>query len=309
MVRIAIMFSLVAPVIAGCASVSYTSVWQRKGTVVMGTPALEYSAQEPTVILEGGLFKMWYTCGWNLGNTCYATSSDGFNWSAGAVLPALTGLKHSFVFKNDSTYYYYGSDSGEFQRFHSTDGLTWAFDGAGILPVNGNGWESKYSGNINVWISNGIWYALHDAEGTEWNTGLATSADGLHWTEDPRNPVIGGSAKGGCGGPEMHRVGNTYAAWVHCGGQPTDIFLATSTDLRSWTIQRYSELLRITPDEGINSSQGQVADPSLVEVGASTYLYYDATDTQYPSPTDAIHIKLAIAPFTLSQLVSGKTTH
>ena len=279
------------------------------GTVITGTPTLEYSAQEPTVIIDSGLFKMWYTCGWNIGNTCYATSGDGIHWSAGTVLPDLAPLKHSFVFKNGSTYYFYGSDGTSYERFHSSDGLKWNFDRFGILPVNGNGWESQYAGNIDVWISNGTWYALHEAEGPKWTIGLATSSDGLTWTEYAGNPVIGGSAKGGCSDPEMHRVGNTYAAWVHCGGLPTDIFLATSTDLHTWTIQHFGQLIRMTPDEGVASPQGQVADPTLVEVGTSTYLYYSATKTQYPTSTDSIHIKLAVAPFTLTQLVSGKMTH
>jgi len=305
---IAVLLLLIVLIAPGCDFVSRT-MWQREGTIVTGTVAQEYSAQEPTVLLDGGLFKMWYTCGWNVGNTCYTTSSDGIHWNAGMLLPDLSGLKHTFVFKNDATYYFYGSDGTSFYRFHSSDGLTWKLDGFGILPANGTGWESQYAGNITVWISGGTWYALHEASGNDWTIGLATSSDGLTWTEYAGNPVIGGSVKGGCGGPEMHQTGSTYAAWIHCGGQPTDIFVATSTDLHRWTIQPYAQLYRMTSDEGVSSSQGQVADPSLVEVGTSTYLFYSATNTQYPSATDAIHIKLAIAPFTMTQLVSGKISH
>jgi hypothetical protein len=290
-------------IFTGCARTSDS--WVRMGTVVKGTRTLDYAAQEPTVILDGSTFKMWYTCGWAIGNICYATSSDGVNWSAGTVLSGLGGLDHSFVFRNGSTYYFYGANGTSFQRYHSSNGLIWTLDGAGFLSANGNGWESREVGNIDVWIAEGTWYALYEARGTEWTIGLATSSDGLIWTEYAGNPVLGGGVKGGCGGPEMHMAGTTYAAWVHCGGLPTEIYLATSTDLHAWTIQRYGGLLRMTLDEGVRSRQGQVADATLVEVGTSTYLYYSATDTQYPSSTDAIHIKLATSPFTITELASG----
>ena len=302
--RSTILFLPVPLILTGCAGISDS--WPRMGTVITGTETLQYAAQEPTVILDSGTFKVWYTCGWAIGNICYATSSDGIKWSAGAVISALGGLNHSFVFKNHSTYYFYGANGTSFDRFHSSDGLIWTLDGTGILPVNGKGWESRDVGNIDVWIAEGTWYALHEARGTNWTIGLATSSDGLTWTEYADNPVIGGSVRGGCGGPEMHMAGPIYAVWVHCFGLPTDILLATSTDLHAWTIQPYGELLRKTLDEGVTSAQGQVADPTLVEVGTSTYLYYSATDTQYPTSTDAIHIKLAISPFTITQIASGK---
>jgi hypothetical protein len=302
--RSAVLFLLISVVITGCAGIS--DYWRHTGTVVTGTSALEFAAQEPTVILEGGTFKMWYTCGWAIGNICYATSSDGIKWSAGTVLSSLGGLNHSFVFKNGSTYYFYGANDTSFERFHSADGLTWTRDGSGLLPVNGAGWESREVGNIDVWVAEGIWYALHEARGTKWTIGLATSSDGLTWTEYAGNPVIGGSIIGGCGGPEMHRVGTTYAVWAHCFGLPSDIYLATSTDLHAWTLRPFGQLLRMTPDEGVSSAQGQVADPTLVEVGTNTYLYYSATDTQNPTSTDAMHIKLAISPFSIAQLASGK---
>jgi hypothetical protein len=295
---------LVSLLITGC--VSPVNWWPRMGTVITGTPALEYSAQEPTVILEDQTFKMWYTCGWTITNICYASSSDGIKWSAGIVLPALGGLNHGFVFKNGSSYYFYGANATSFERFHSSDGLKWTLDGTDILPVNGDGWESRDVGNIDVWVANGTWYALHEARGPKWTIGLASSSDGLTWTEYAGNPVMGGSVKGGCSDPEMHMAGTIYAAWIHCHGLPSDIYLATSTDLHAWKIQPYAGLHRMTSDEGTGTWQGQVADPTLVEVGTSTYLYYSATNTQYPTSKNAIHIKLAISPLTIAQLASGE---
>jgi hypothetical protein len=51
--------------------------------------------------------------------------------------------------------------------------------------------------------------------------------------------------------------------------------------------------------------QGQVADPSLVEVNGKVYLYYDATETQVPTAAAAMHLKVAVANMNFATLVSS----
>jgi predicted GH43/DUF377 family glycosyl hydrolase len=294
--------------------VSPDGVWRKQGTIMVGGADEQYSVQEPTVMYESGAFEMWFTCGWTTEGMCYATSPDGVNWTRlNSGLPLINNVAHGFVTKVGSTYYYYAAilpASTGFGRWHSTDKITWSQDGSRILSSTRSGWEAKGIGNIYVWVAGGTWYALYEALGADsvWRTGVATSSDGLTWTESSGNPKIELGSTGTCGGPEVHSVSGVYYVWVHCSENsdlPTDIYRYQSSDLNTFTRSpSWSVMARTTPDEGDESFVGQVADPSMVEVNGNTYMFYDATDTQKPTSGDGIHLKLAIATMTIAQLVT-----
>jgi hypothetical protein len=303
-------------------------MWQRNGTIMIGNSTEEYSAEEPMVMYENGQFEMWHTCGWGTAQVCYDTSTDGINFTRqNGGNPVLVGMFHFFIIKVGSTYYIYGVLPGltqsSFTRYHSTDRVNWVLDQGGILPGIG-GWDAMSTqggckGNIFVWIEGSTWYALYESAGTDytWRTGEATSTDGLNWTPYAGNPVFyfpGGTGpgylgSGMCGGPDMHKVGSTYYAWIHCavsGDGPTDIYRWQSTDKLHWTMNPTTPVLsRVTSDEGPGANAGaQIADPMLIESNGSTYMYYSAADNQSPAAGDGMHIKVAIAPMTIAQLVT-----
>lgn len=296
------------------------STWQRYGTVISGTAAEEYSVQEPTVIHEGSsvlfngnaeVFKMWFTCGWSEANICYAESTDGFNFVRyNEGKPIIAGTGRSFVFRLGSTYYCYTTNDGDgtyWDRYESTDGIHWTLTAPQALKLDsGIPWE-QVAGNIFVWIENSTWYAMYEALGKDsnWQVGLATSPDGILWTKEARNPVISYTS---CGGPEIHKVANTYYMWGQCSAKlsmlASDIYRWRSTDLVNWTPE-VVELWRSTPDEGSLSLNGsQVADPSMVEVDGKIYMYYDATPTQDPTSAASIHLKVAVANMNFASLVA-----
>lgn len=291
-------------------------VWRRQGTIMTGNSGEQWSVQEPSVMYENGTFEMWFTCGWDIENLCYATSTDGINWTRYTpTTPMITNVAHGFVMKQGSTYYYYAAilpASNNFGRWHSSDKVTWVQDSSTILPSAGTGWEAGQRGNIYVWIEGSTWKALYEALGSDtvWRTGLATSSDGVNWTKYSGNPTIEFGPNGTCGGPEVHNVSGVYYVWEQCSPmsfEPSDIYRLQSTDLHTFTRSpSWPVLARTTPDEGPGLFDGQVADASMVEVNGSTYMFYDATNTQSPSPVSGIHLNLAIAPMTIAQLV--KTT-
>ena len=158
-----------------------------------------------------------------------------------------------------------------------------------------------------MWTEDSTWYALYEAYGSDrnWRVGLATSPDGIAWTKDANNPVISFPY---CGGPEIHKISGTYYMWGQCnqtGTSATDIYRLSSTDLHTWTLEAIA-LKRETPDEGVDDNvNGQVADPSMVEVNGITYVYYDATPTQSPSAASGIHLKVTVANMSISALAKA----
>jgi GH43 family beta-xylosidase len=274
----------------------------------------EYSVQEPSVLYENHTFEMWFTCGWNIEGMCYATSNDGISWNRlNSGLPLISSVAHGFVTKIGDTYYYYGAilpESRTFGRWYSTDRVTWIQDGSGMLPATAKGWEASQRGNISVWQADSTWHALYEALGDDnvWRIGTATSSDGLNWVKSETNPKIALGSRSSCGGPEVHFISGLYYVWVHCSHNrlfPTDIYRFQSLDLETFVLSPFFTVMaRTTPDEGMDKDDGQVADPSIVEVNGRTYMFYDATDTQKPTSNNGIHLKLAVADMSLEKLVT-----
>jgi sucrose-6-phosphate hydrolase SacC (GH32 family) len=297
------------------------STWQRQGTIMTGTAAEDYSVQEPTVIYEGAsvlfpgqspVFKMWHTCGWVVANACYAESTDGFNFTRyNGGQPIINGIGRPFVLHIGSTYYLYAGpevNGQAWNRYESTDGVQWKMTGNQVLTIGDASWDTLATGNIYIWTENSTWYAIFEALGTDklWRMGLATSPDGITWTKYANNPVISFPY---CGGPEVHKIADTYYMWAQCNQTTTtssDIYRLSSTDLHTWTPELI-ELSRQTYDEGVGDNvNGQVADPSMLEINGMVYMYYDATRTQSPTSTAAIHLKLAVANMSFASLIGLK---
>ena len=59
-------------------------------------------AYYPCVILDGGIYKMWYATETDI---AYATSSDGISWVELAVCTGLTNPNHCWVVKTDAGKY------------------------------------------------------------------------------------------------------------------------------------------------------------------------------------------------------------
>ena len=177
------------------------------------------SAVVGTVLMDGGIYKMWYT-----GNDSifYATSIDGLNWtkydntepsasdttstngriplgssghgdSSGAALPSV--IKDSGIYK--MWYRGYNGTSTRVYYATSPDGLTWTkYDNTipsnsdttstnGRIPLGSSGrGDSTNIDGISV-IKDGttykMWYSGSDGIG--WAIYYATSSDGLTWTK------------------------------------------------------------------------------------------------------------------------------
>lgn len=263
---------------------SLTGTWIKQGS----NPVLTDSQgiNEPNVIYEGNpqiltgqtnVYKMWYRVGWDVGNINYAESTDGLTWTKYSSNPVISGGKEycPHIFKYNGMYYCYVHhaltlgvfDSG-FSRLISNNGINWAVDAPHCLTT-GSGWENYNLGNPFVWVEDGQWKMIYEAMGTQWNLGYATSSDGKTWTKYSGNPVLIDG-----GGPYVIKVGNTYYMWYHAGQLPTDIYLATSTNLITWT--KLGLVLRRT----LPWEASQVADPTILVVGTEVWMWYTGVSAQ-----------------------------
>ncbi len=162
----------------------------------------------PTIVYNGSGYMMWY-CG-----------HKGATWQIGLAI--------------------------------SMDGLSWTkYSGNPVLTVGKTGsWNEAHVGSPCVIFDGKIykmWYQGQDVANTDWQTGYATSTDGINWKKHPNNPVIKTGVKGEwddhyvCA-PSIYYDGNIYHNWYTGLSQiapptyaPYLIGYATSYDGINWT--------------------------------------------------------------------------
>ena len=118
------------------------------------------------------------------------------------------------------------------------------YQGNPIMMPGGSSWESSYVFNPGVIYRNGRFDMLYRGQsGGSSQIGLATSADGHHFTQYAGNPVItGDDAAGSAPGaedPRLYELDGTYytffTAFSSGSGYTDNIAEAYSTDLIHWT--------------------------------------------------------------------------
>jgi hypothetical protein len=294
-------------------------IWKRTNIVavnnVHGYDA--FVAAEPTVIFEGGVFRLWYDAMDSTnGYLGYATSTDGYTWTnypGGFLVNMSTGYR-PFVTKIGAAYYlYHTEESGtygakHFVRHVSVDGITWGppvDTNLGCGAVEGS-WDHKLLGNIDVWKEGTTWYAIYEAasNATLWTEGLATSSDGITWTKYAGNPVMPGYWTGG--NPDIHKVGGTYygifhgllSSWVN--NVPTDVYLFQSTNLTNWTPASF--FTQYTRLNGYWGESSQVADMVYYEGLGKNWLMYAGTKNF----SDNQRLYTATSDYNLTEIAEGR---
>jgi len=246
---------------------------------------------EPSVLYEGGLFKMIYTGngGTNAAQFGYATSTDGLSWTRSGSNPIWgmgAGGQNGYVnqpelLKVGSTYYMYYSDGSYYKNVAtSTDLVSWSNLATNILS-NPDG-QTKWN-NVSVRIDpSGTWQML--AEGLKAGIYLTyywTSTDGVIWTAGNGGAALTTlrvAVGGTYGGPFLWptQIGGLWHVWYHAspaaGNLPTNIYHATSPDFITWTQTTPNPILSYG---GAAFEVDQVADPSIITRDGTAYLFYN----------------------------------
>jgi hypothetical protein len=302
-------------------------LWTRQGVVIpTGThggsqePSVTYEANPKilTANADGKIFKMWFMNGWNSGtvNIYYAESNDGITWTQYVSNPVITdganNVGHGSVTHIGNTYYgYFINDvytNTAIVRWTSSDGITWTKTGTVLSAGAGGAWDATVF-NPKVWVDGaGLWNMMYEGTpATAYSTGLATSPDGITWTKfagDPLMTMGSGSADAGKTAPIYDGSTDYYIGHGSPSSNlPSDLYLWSAPAITgAWAQSSKNPIYeRVTADEGANLPlAGQIADPSLVEVNGTSYLFYDATSVQ---AAGHFVIKVATAPYTILQLM------
>ncbi|MEX2261941.1 MAG: hypothetical protein WD696_08310 [Bryobacteraceae bacterium] len=151
-------------------------------------------------------------------------------------------------------------------------------------PLIGRGvageWDSVDVLNPSVVKSGNIYFNLYSGfDGQTWHTGLATSADGLHWEKrgkvlSPRKDTWEGHYIAANG--SLLWKDDEFLYWYHAGPREKPrLGLARSADAVEW--ERRSEPVLLTGPRGSWDERG-VADPYVIHTGDSLYMYYLGQD-------------------------------
>ena len=163
--------------------------------------------RQPFVILDGELYRMWYTgSNGSIQQFGYATSTDGVSWTRHDGNPIMgRGSSGSWdsvwmasprVLMNGSSYeMIYSAFGGSNVRIGyatSQDGLAWTkYDGNPVLNQGSNGtWDDKFMFVGSVILSDStydMWYGGFD--GGTWRIGYATSNVGPVSVEPFESPI------------------------------------------------------------------------------------------------------------------------
>lgn len=317
--------------INGCVPVSpQLGIWRPQGTVLSASlPTDNDNLSDVNLIPpEGGslllpnstVFKMWFTTGWGSGNAIgvgYAESADGLTWVRSSTAPAI-GEGRPSVFHVGTTYYMYtenfNASPNNIDVSTSADGEHFKLWHSNVISTATIGsLASQGLFNTGGTVYNGTLYLFfNEMNGSSvFNVGLATSTDYFNFTIFSTNPVLSPSPGGTIGAitnPTL--VGNSWYAWTWAqltsGQVPTDLYRYSAPAVTGpWTNSESGiDLPRYAADEGPNYINGQLGNPYVFQYSSTTYLYYSATSNG-AAQTGNSHIKLAVAPLSLTSVVAS----
>jgi predicted GH43/DUF377 family glycosyl hydrolase len=167
----------------------------------------------------------------------------------------------------------------------STDGLSWGKyeDNPVLGPGEPGEWDGAYRGQVAVLKDDGLYKMWYSAASYThpWQTGYATSSDGLEWDIYAGNPVLEAGAPGSwdeteSDGPSVIKDGATYKMWYHgCNADYTvcSIGYATSPDGVHWTKYAGNPVLEATPGQWDESGLGW---PRVIKNGDAYQMWYSS---------------------------------
>ncbi len=179
----------------------------------------------------------------------------------------------------------------------SNDGASWVKDaGNPVLGVGDPGdWDDVYRGQAALLAEGGLykmWFS--GGSSTVWQTGYATSTNGVDWEVYDSNPVLaagGGGAwdEGEADGPTIINDSGTYKMWYHgCNGDYSQcaIGYATSADGIAWTKHPGNPVLTGTVGAW---DEDFVFWPQVIKNGATYEMWYHANGQfGYATSSDGI---------------------
>jgi hypothetical protein len=239
------------------------------------------------LVVSAGDYRMWYEAVSSNGITvvAYATSTDGRSWTKqGVVMSPTLGWEESEVSPNsivvvDGEYwlYYHGGGypgpggnrlgNARIGLATSTDGLAWTKRPNPVLDIGAAGsFDADQVAEPRVFAVDGgyrMYYTARDSAVVN-TLALATSPDGITWTQDSRSPILDAGEWGGFwGGAFVHEPG-VWHLWRGDTSGGSSLHYMSSLDGIAWTEGPANPVLTTSSDSG-------AADYGLVGDSVSGY--------------------------------------
>ncbi len=245
-------------------------------------------AKQPTVIIDHGIFKMWYIGKDNsLEQIGYAESEDGIIWiKKGPVLPLGGPGEFDCIHQNTpkvlkiGTEYHlwYSGFDGSYWRIgkaFSTDGFNWQKEGVVLEKGNPGDFDAIFVSAPMVLCLNSNYFLWFEGfDGNSWRIGFATSADGLNWQKQGLALDLGTNNEfdwAGHAHPEVLFCDGLFHLWYSgFDGISWRIGYATSSIGKAW--QKYGVALNVSAPGLFDS--GDVADCSVIFDGNQYRMWY-----------------------------------
>lgn len=247
----------------------------------------------PTVLLDNGIYKMWYAGVMNAGRTVihYAQSADGKNWSRPLNFPALTpsdsgwdswSVQPGGIIKHENIYrlYYFGYSNQNSQwrigMATSSDGINWTKLPNPILSGNTTGEQQLQVGSV-VKANNQYYLYYSSRYPTNWSINVARSTDGLNWVKDSHNPLLTATYSwegSGVYDPAVIYDGSQFTMVYMCATISNSKYfgIATSADGINW-VKRANPTFNANKTHN-NWASSDVGYPFLVKDNTGLKLYY-----------------------------------
>jgi predicted GH43/DUF377 family glycosyl hydrolase len=154
----------------------------------------------------------------------------------------------------------------------------WEVHSGPVLTRGVAGWDATDALNPSVVEAGGKLYNFYSGyDGKQWNTGLATSSDGLQWTKQGKvlapDPATWEGDYIAANGAAL-RVGDEFFYWYQANRAPR-IGLAKSKDGMHWT--KLPEPVLTTGPRG-SWDERAAADPYVIRIGETFYMFYLGED-------------------------------
>jgi predicted GH43/DUF377 family glycosyl hydrolase len=259
-------------------------------------PSLPNCVSFGKVLLDNGLYKMWYVANYNNAKTSiwYAESQNGISWNTIGSEPVLTagaindwdsyGIIPSVVLKEYGLYklYYFGYSSMTSQvsvgLATSTDGIHFTKYSSPVIPATDQYYQV---GLTDIVKKDSTYYGYfgYNNSRTAQNCkiGVATSLNGINWTMYSGNPVISPSLawEGGSIHCPSVIIENNKFKLVYGNTKAQDAFgMATSND-------GFNFVKQSAPIFGVSNTVNnlvQTSYPYYRRFNDVSYLYYTGVD-------------------------------
>ena len=270
--------------------------WTKQGTLVTAPAwpgAFTPSVIEPSVLYLSSSSQVMACSSRNIvgsNETGQMTASTPLGtWSDPGSNPVTVAEAHgNHLLVTGGTYYWFYTDGTTVYYKTSSTAAAGSWSTATSTGVTTSTLSVSSLWGINVFLdpNDGTWKMFAEGyNGSRYYLYLLTSSSatipGATWTAYTGNPLssllpaaAGEASHANCH-PNIMGTG-IYSLWYHgsiAGVIPTFMMYSTSTDLHNWTTPLI--LLRLNAENFSGTGADQIADPSVVQCGSETIIFYD----------------------------------